>query len=310
MIILKATSRTIRNYVSNWVRVQDVSREEVPIGKEYEVPENYYTESYFTNFEFSKLTFEPTSLVDRIVMDVYSPSGTATGLPTGAPSPVAGKLTTIDFEHSGPISTIGWTPQQGYFEGCIRNVRMYNSTALIHHFLIDEDFTTETVAVDRANGNNAVKSNISSSELQTFEEGTGWVGPNIIVGGDFSNDRYATGWRASSVLTSSGRVGWYPFDGALVRSTPSQQRREASQRDNPHKVGALYRVSLDVPTWSQGILALWNNTQVTLASSAGTFTTTYVAATASFIIYAVPNANPFVGSIDNVSAKRILEVHV
>jgi hypothetical protein len=119
----------------------------------------------------------PSVTVDRIVMDVYSPTGVTTGLPTGAPTPAANKYETLDFVYSGTIDEIGRNGSD-YFNGRIANVNLYFGGTLIHSYAIDEDLSTTTVIVDSIGSNNGTAVNIVESTLFILESDE-WITEEI-----------------------------------------------------------------------------------------------------------------------------------
>jgi hypothetical protein len=99
-------------------------------------------------------------------MDVYSPTGVTTGLPTGAPSPTANKYETLDFVYSGTIDEIGQNGATPVPDGTvIANVNLYFGGTLIHSYSIDEDLSTTTAIADSAGSNDGTAVNVSESTL-------------------------------------------------------------------------------------------------------------------------------------------------
>jgi len=80
-------------------------------------------------------------------MDVYSPSGVTTGLPTGATTPTTGKLDTLDFSYTGAITEIGKNGAN-YFDGIISNVSLYLAGVLIRYYRIDSTFSSKLGIAD------------------------------------------------------------------------------------------------------------------------------------------------------------------
>lgn len=121
----------------------------------------------------------PSVTVDRIVMDVYSPGGVADGLPTGASTPTANKLDTLDFVYSGTIDEIGRNGATYVPDGTIiANVELYFSGTLIHSYSIDEDLSIATTIVDSVGSNDGTAVNIVDSMLFT-ETDLGWESGNL-----------------------------------------------------------------------------------------------------------------------------------
>ena len=142
--------------------------------------------------------------IDRIVMDVYSSAGSATGLPTGATAPTANKLDTLDFVYSGSISELGKNGAS-YFDGIIANVKMYNSGTLVRHYKINETWSNDLVLNDvSGNAQHGTAVNITSAdaELYTFNaQDNAWLGGELVTNGGFDAD---TDWTKDAGWTISG----------------------------------------------------------------------------------------------------------
>lgn len=86
---------------------------------------------------------------DRIVIDVYPTSGNS-GLPTGVPSVTDGTFQELDYTLSGgSVQYIGRNGSS-YFDGYIKNVRIYNGSTLLVDSPLDESWTSSTKARNRA----------------------------------------------------------------------------------------------------------------------------------------------------------------
>jgi hypothetical protein len=97
--------------------------------------QRYFTESNSVTQTHGVPTSTPT--ITRLVMDVYSPTGSNVGLPTGAPVPTANKLETIDFAFAGTMPDIARNGAN-YFDGIIANVYAYNGATLVGFWPMDD----------------------------------------------------------------------------------------------------------------------------------------------------------------------------
>jgi hypothetical protein len=186
------------------------------------------TDRYFTTIgaTLSQYYSIPSVTVDRIVMDVYSPTGATTGLPTGAPTPTANKYETLDFVYSGTINEIGRNGATYVPDGTIiANVNLYLSGTLIHSYAIDEDLSSTTTIFDSVGSNNGTAVNIAESQLFT-EVDDGWEGVNqslfsqTTILGDIADPEFSpsvfnavigTRYRVSATVLSyvgSSDCGW------------------------------------------------------------------------------------------------------
>jgi hypothetical protein len=90
-----------------------------------------------------------STTADRIVLDVYPVDGN-TGLPTGVPSVTDYEMQTLDYTLSG--GSIQYVGRNGsdYFDGYISNVKIYNGSDLLIDSPLDEDWTVNAKARNRA----------------------------------------------------------------------------------------------------------------------------------------------------------------
>ncbi len=147
----------------------------------------------------------PSQTVDSIVMDVYSPTGVTTGLPTGATTPTANKFTTLNFVYSGAIDEIGrngatYVPDGTY----IANVKGYLLGATVFDYALDEYLSTTSVIIDSIGGNNGTAINIAESQLFT-EVADGWEGVELV---DLSTMSYPVGFsKIGETVVTDGAAG-------------------------------------------------------------------------------------------------------
>lgn len=89
-------------------------------------------------------------VIDRLVFDVYSPTGSNSGLPAGIPEITANELQTVDFTYIGALPDIGYDGVN-YFDGIVANIKAYDSgNNLLVDAPLDESWTNGNVAVNRA----------------------------------------------------------------------------------------------------------------------------------------------------------------
>ena len=178
-------------------------------------------------------TLDSSITVDRIVMDVYSLTGVTAGLPTGASTPTANRLDTLDFVHSGTIQDIGKNGAS-FFEGYIGNVKMYNGGVLVVDLTLSEDFSITNKGEDAATGNRATTHNISVSKLFTSTPEWGWLAQgNLLTNGLF--DSSLSGW------TVGAGGGWTQAGKEAVGTTLDAANKTLTQ-SNIFTIGLSYLV--------------------------------------------------------------------
>jgi surface protein len=162
------------------------------------------------------------------------------------------------------------------------------------------EWTARNVSVKEIT--NAVKyKNIpqSARELYTLEDDT-WVGSNeLVVNGDFATDSdwsLGTGWTISNgKINSSGSAA------------------NSFSQDNIFEQGKTYIISFEILTLTQGSLRLYYNGPLTgfyTANSVGVHTVTVkvLGTNPRFYIFNNAETTLFIGSMDNVSVKEVIEV--
>jgi len=104
---------------------------------------------------------------DFIEMTVMSPTGSTVGLPTGATTPTANKLETINFPYSGdPIIYIGRNGSN-YFSGYIADVKFFAGGTLIRHYPLDDSGVTN-VARELVSGADGTRVNLTAASTEQF----------------------------------------------------------------------------------------------------------------------------------------------
>ncbi|WP_299202578.1 hypothetical protein [uncultured Amphritea sp.] len=259
----------------------------------YLFPAPLVLQRYLTQFgaTLSKSISIPSATADRIVMDIYSPGGVTTGLPTGATTPTANKYETLDFAYSGTIDVIGangatYVPDGTY----IANVKLYLAGELVAFYKLDENFAETSVAVDSVAGNNGTAVNIAESGLFTAID-TGWIGEELVVNGGFDTD---TNWVKAT--------GWTISDG--VASTESANNTNVNQSIGQSS-GSVYRIGVDVVSYTTGSLTIFLGGAVGSMTSAGSYSFDHIPANTNPLFFT--GSGPFTGSIDNASVKQLLE---
>ena len=257
------------------------------------VVKRYFTELASIGSQYYTI---PSVTIDRIVMDVYSSAGSATGLPTGATAPTANKLDTLDFVYSGSISELGKNGAS-YFDGIIANVKMYNSGTLVRHYKINETWANDLVLNDvSGNAQHGTAVNITSAdaELYTFNaQDNAWLANANLWSNPPSN--IGAQWTDNGDDTYS-LVG----DGNLNELYNSGQTVS----------GVRYRAAFSITGFSgTGALKFRNSTANILELAAdGAFTTDYVADGSNFS-FARRNPGEIINAtVGNVSCKRLIEV--
>lgn len=163
---------------------------------------SWYTDALDTLFYVNQLVFEgaaPTTIniteldgstayysfasaltADRIVMDVFPLSGNA-GLPTGVPSVTDEVFQTLDFTlTAGSIQEIGRNGST-YFDGWIKNVKVYSGATLIADCALDEVMSSGTATDVSGNGNNLTANNFAAANTLAYtDDGVGFAGPEMI----------------------------------------------------------------------------------------------------------------------------------
>jgi hypothetical protein len=197
------------------------------------------------------------------------------------------------------VDAIGLVNAAAFFDGVIANVKLTDLDTPANSLTFALDEVTANAETAAEGGNSVTYTNIPTGEpdreLFTLV-GDDWIGQETITNGGFDTDTdwvKATGWTIGSGVASC--------DGTQVGSTNISQ-------NGVTELGFLYRVMYTVTIYTAGtIRMLLGNilSATTPQSSAGTFSEVTTPDTATNV--QVRGDVDFIGSVDNVSVKRILE---
>ena len=256
---------------------------------------------YFTDLTAASLHHYtiPSASPDRIVMDVYSPTGITTGLPTGAPVPTAAKLDTLDFVYAGSLTEIGKNGAS-YFDGFIANVKLYSSGTLIRQYDIKETWLNDLVLYDNVNDQHGLAVNITSADAEKYSFDNvdqAWLGGELVVNGGFDAD---SDW--------SKGAGW-TIGGGLATCDGTQAGNSDLQQDAGLLDGLRYRTAYSITSYVAG------NSRIIAGNIGGAGAnhnevgvyTEDVTCDVGPTLKNRADAN-FIGSIDNISVKRLIEL--
>lgn len=189
-------------------------------------------------------------------------------------------------------------------DGVIANLKIWKSASripgtLIADFPLDSDLSSLIIGNRAAYGTATLTmQNMTSGDAALYGRVSGgWLGPNVIVNGDFSQG--AAGWNPQPEWRVSAGIATYSGEGVL--GTRSLQQYSALV------VGRVYRVSGALLQIASGELQLWTGAEaVPLASAVGNFSADITAAHPSLDLFNSRNPGQF--SLDDLSARRFLKV--
>jgi len=242
-------------------------------------------------------SFTAAVTCDRIVMDVNSPTGSNTGLPTGAPVPTANKLVTLDFAFAGGTIQDFGKNGASFFDGIIANIRLFNGPTLVASVNWDGDGSaSETNKIDGSNP--LLLTNITTADAELFTRQTDgdFLGVDVVINGSFATD---TDWTKGGATTISGGAANFVAAGenALFQNVLGS---------------SLYRVNFDITAFTSGLITVWsgaNESSTTNAKVSGIGNKTIdIDGNGGNGNVIFGNNAAFTMSIDNASAKRLLEV--
>lgn len=189
-----------------------------------------------------------------------------------------------------------------YFDGIIANVKFTDkSGATDVTTTFNLDTPTGNTEYSREGTSNAVtyinipdiNETTPLREEFTFVDGN-WLGPEIVTNGSFDSD---TGWdKQSNWVIAAGKA---TSDG-IISSQYIRQSLNISQN-------STYLVDLETAEYTQGQLTVILGDVIgDRITSAGRFPHLIIAGVGIFLNF--QGVNNFIGSVDNVSVKRILEL--
>lgn len=198
---------------------------------------------------------------------------------------------------SSYIFNMLYTRQAGVFilQGILANLKIWDNGTLIRDYPLDDNSDDLR---ERVSGQNGTVINGNASDWGLFQQQvTGeWLGQELVVNGGFDSD---SDWTKGA--------GWY-IGGGLASSTATSN--SAINQAWGNAIGATYRTMLEIAGYSSG------NVQYSLdggvgskQSSVGVFTEDLVTTGATSQVFLVADfSSGFIGSIDNVSVKEVLNV--
>ena len=198
------------------------------------------------------------------------------------------------------IDTIGARTGGGLkLDGVISDVKITDGTDLIRYYKIDEDLSATSTIIDSgSDGSNGTAVSITSSELFTLE-GADWIGAELVVNGDFATD---SDWTKETGVTINGGV--CSSDGSMAAYSPVIIQTSLPLTVTPYKT--VYTMSNVTANGTKIILGLTSGTQ---HNANGTYSEiiTSDGANPNVNIQAVQGNGKYIGDLDNVSVKRILQ---
>lgn len=280
---MSITRGVVRNVVRNAVRGVVRAPSEI---------QRYFTESNSVTQTHGVPTSTPT--ITRLVMDVYSPTGSNVGLPTGAPVPAANKLETIDFAFAGTMPNIARNGAS-YFDGIIANVYAYNGATLVGFWPMDD-----------------------APSATYFRNDAAVLGSELVVNGGFDTD--ISGW--SDVSSAGGSIAWDSGRLALINTTGTSRAQQIVttaigevylfQYTNKGSVKVDYQIGVDTGNIQAGetLTYFYTATGTTTTIQLKSFTTGTTTYADDVTIKEIPAATPLIEKIDYVEADTQLYTQV
>jgi len=188
------------------------------------------------------------------------------------------------------LNAVGESNNLDFFDNVLADVILDNNGTITSWDLDEATSNTET---NNEGGNVLTYNSLTNRELFTLNDNEDWIGQELVVNGGFNTD---TDWAKG--------VGW-TIGGGLLNSTAVTNT--SARNTGLVVVGNTHLNEFDVISLTSGKVELQGGANATDRDAVGSYSEILVAVFDDIDIRANFTTG-FVGSVDNASVKRILEV--